>query len=297
MDVAFLSKLLLPSALFLMMLGIGITLQRSDLERLVSQDRKALLVGLAGQLLLLPAVGVGVCLLFGLPPLVAAALMIVTLAPGGVTSNMITLVARGDTALSVGLTAVGSLIAPFTLPLLTGAVLVYTGAGVRLADFPLLPAIIKLAIVTLLPVMLGIWLRSRFPRRCERLYPWVKAVAVFGFLAMVAVVVLANHQRLPGLLQAYAGVMLVLALAAMLSGALLAKLFSLGPAVQLTLAVEVGIQNAGTALMVTGALLSSPEMSAVVLIYGLVMQLPAALIMLARNLPGSSARLAEGQQS
>lgn len=289
MDVELLGRLLLPFALFLMMLGVGITLEWRDLGRVFRQDRVALLVGLFGQLILLPCIGVLVCLALQLPPLVAAALMIVTLAPGGVTSNMITLVVRGDTALSVALTAVGSLITPFTLPLLTALVLSYSDISSDLSGFPLLPSILKLATVTLLPVLIGIALRARFPAPCQALYPWVKGLAVAGFLLMVAVIVLANQQRLPGLLHSYAHVALLLALLSMLAGACLGWIFGISRTGRLTLAIEVGIQNAGTALMVTGTLLASPEMSAVVLIYGVVMQLPAALLMLYRNLPLSRA--------
>ncbi len=292
MDVESLGRLLLPFALFLMMLGVGITLEWRDLVRVFRQDRRALLVGLFGQLILLPCIGVVVCLALQLPPLVAAALMIVTLAPRGVTSNMITLVVRGDTALSVALTAVGSLITPFTLPLLAALVLTYTGIRNDLDHFPILTSILKLAMVTLLPVLVGVSLRARFPERCQALYPWVKGLAVVGFLAMVAVIVVANQERLPALLQSYAHVVLLLSVLAMGAGAALGSIFGLSGAARLTLAVEVGIQNAGTALMVTGALLDSPEMSAVVLIYGVVMQLPAALLMVYRNLPLSRTRSA-----
>ncbi|SEF75058.1 bile acid:sodium symporter family protein [Marinobacterium lutimaris] len=294
MDVESLGKLLLPFALFLMMLGVGITLEWRDLARVFRQDGRVLLAGLTGQMLLLPCIGVILCLVLQLPPLVAAALMIVTLAPGGVTSNMITLVARGDTALSVALTAVGSLITPFTLPLLTALVLNYAALGMDLGAFPILPSIFKLATVTLLPVILGVCLRARFPAICQTLYPWVKGLAVLGFLAMVAVVVLANRERLPALMQSYAHVALLLSMLAMAAGAGLGWFLGAPGRVRLTLAVEVGIQNAGTALMVTGAMLGSAEMSAVVLIYGVVMQLPAALLMLYRNLPLRRAGAAAG---
>ncbi|MBV1786484.1 bile acid:sodium symporter family protein [Marinobacterium sp. D7] len=284
MEASSLSQLVLPAALFMMMLGIGITLQGADFKRVFTAPR-GLLLGAIGQLALLPLLGVLVCGLFALPPLVAAGLMIVTFAPGGVTSNMITLISRGDMALSVSLTALSSLVAPFTLPLLTALVLAKLDPGTQLNGFPLLPSIVKLATVTLLPVLLGLALRTRFPLVCQRLQPVVKVLAVLGFVLIVVGIVRANWERLPALLALYAPAVMVLAVIAMALGALLARMGGLGPAGQRTLAIEVGIQNAGTALMVSSSLLGSVEMSAIVLIYGVLMQVPAALLMIFSNLP------------
>lgn len=285
MDAISLPQLILPLALFLMMLGIGITLTGADFGRIL-QRPGAVLLGLLGQLLLLPLLGWLVVQLFGLPPLAACGLMILSLAPGGVTSNLITLVARGDTALSVTLTAISSLITPFTLPLLTALVLQLLGAGLQLPPFPVLPAMLKLLLVTLLPVALGVGLRARLPRFCQRLEPWVKGAALLFFLFMVVLLVWREQTRLPALLALHAPAVVTLVLVAMGSGFLLAWLGGLDVRGRVTLAVEVGIQNAGTALMVTGALLGSAEMSALVLIYGVLMQLPAAALMLWRNRPG-----------
>ncbi|KEA62774.1 Sodium-dependent transporter [Marinobacterium lacunae] len=283
MEASSLSQVILPAALFLMMLGIGITLRVDDFRRVFSAPR-GLLLGVAGQLLLLPFLGSLVCTLFSLPPLVAAGLMIVTFAPGGVTSNMITLVAKGDTALSVSLTALTSLVTPFTLPVLTTWALVWFGLSEQLNEFPLLPSIIKLATVTVIPVLFGLALRERFPQGCQRFQPLVKACAVLGFVLIVAGIVRANWDRLPTLLSLYAPAVLTLVIIAMVAGILLGRWGGLSIGGQKTLAIEVGIQNAGTALMISSGLLGSVEMSAIVLIYGVLMQIPAALIMIGANL-------------
>jgi len=293
METSSLGQSVLPAALFLMMLGIGITLRVADF-RCVFAAPRGLLLGACGQLLLLPLLGLLVCRLFALPPLVAVGLMIVTFAPGGVTSNMITLVARGDTALSVSLTALSSLVTPFTLPLLTVWMLTQAAVEVRLDAFPLLPSILKLATVTLLPIVLGLLLRVRFSGACERLQPLVKAFAVLGFVLIVVGIVRANWERLPTLLALYAPAVMTLSVAAMALGMLLGRLGGLGAAGQRTLAIEVGIQNASTALMVSGSLLGSVEMSAIVLIYGVLMQVPAALLMIHANLSGRARRWQAG---
>lgn len=282
---------ILPLALCLMMLGVGITLKRDDFTRILRQPR-ALLAGSIGQLLLLPLLGVLLVWLWQLPAALALGLVIVTCAPGGVTSNMITLLVRGDTALSVSLTAVSSLVAPVTLPLLTALGLALfggtaaAGAGDGVAEFPVLASIAKLVLVSLLPVLLGVWLSERYPAVCKRMQPWVKGFALLFFITIVVALVRSRWEQLPALLAQLGPVVLMLATLAMALGAMLGRLAGLGGAQQLTLAVEVGIQNAGTALMVTGGLLHNAEMSAAVLIYGVLMQLPAFALILMRNLPG-----------
>lgn len=293
MEASLLSQLILPVALFLMMLGIGITLRPTDFTRVFRAPR-GLLLGTFAQVLLLPVLGLFVCWLFALPPPVAAGLMIITFAPGGATSNMITLVSRGDTALSVGLTALSSVMTPFTLPLFTAWMLVWIGIDTPLKEFPLLPSILKLAMVTLVPVLLGVYLRSYFPVICRRLEPWVKVLAVVGLALIVAAIVRANWERLPMLLGLYSPAVISLVLAAMLLGALLGRWARLDTAARKTLAIEVGIQNAGTALMVSSSLLGSAEMSAMVLIYGVLMQLPVVILMIHSNLPGRMRPLQTG---
>ncbi len=276
---------ILPLALCLMMLGVGITLKRGDFTRILRQPR-ALLAGIGGQLLLLPLLGALLVWGWQLPTSLALGLLIVTFAPGGVTSNMITLLVRGDTALSVSLTAVSSLVAPITLPLLTALILGLAQMDATLAEFPVLPSVGKLVLVSLLPVLVGVWLNERFPALCRRLYPWVKGFALLFFVAIVVALVSSRWAQLPALLGQLGPVVITLSTLAMLMGAGLGRLAGLGGQQQLTLAVEVGIQNAGTALMVTAGILHNAEMSAAVLIYGVLMQLPAFLLILVRNLPG-----------
>ena len=114
MQVDIFIKYGLPLALFVIMFGIGLSLRTADF-RAVLRTPRALAVGLSAQLLLLPAIGFTLAVLMHLPPEIAVGLMIIALAPGGATSNVFTYLARGDVSLSISLTALVSLITPFTL--------------------------------------------------------------------------------------------------------------------------------------------------------------------------------------
>jgi BASS family bile acid:Na+ symporter len=218
-----------------------------------------------------------------LPPLLAVGLMVLTFAPGGATSNMLTLLSRGDTALSVSLTAISSLITPFSLPLLTLMALSHWQGDAVLPDFPVLESVMKLVLVTLLPVLLGMLVSGRSPGFSHRVKGPVKILSLAFMVVVVTGIVAANWGRLPALVAIVGPAALLLALLAMGSGYLLARLMRLQASQQVTLSIEMGIQNAGTALLVTGGLLQSAEMSASALIYGVLMQLPALLLVGWRN--------------
>ncbi|GAA0683744.1 bile acid:sodium symporter family protein [Marinobacterium maritimum] len=282
MQASYLSQLILPMALFSIMLGVGMTLTRSDFMRLW-QAPGVVLLGVAAQLLLLPLLGALVLWWADLPPLLAVGLMILTFAPGGATSNMLTLLARGDTALSITLTAVTSLVTPFTLPLLTLLALHFYGLTGELPQFPVLGTIMKVMLVTLLPVALGMLMAGFKPDWCAWMIKPVKICSLVFMIAIVTAIVRANWAQLPDLIGQVGPVALLLAVCALLTGYLLARLARLSEERRITLAIEVGIQNAGTALLVTGGLLQSAEMSASALIYGVVMQVPALMILGWRN--------------
>lgn len=282
MQATLVSQLFLPLALFVIMLSVGMSLGVQDFKRVASQP-KAILLGMITQLLCLPLLGWVVVWLFDLPLLLAAGLMILTLAPGGATSNAISLLAKGDAALSVSLTAVNSLIVPFTLPLL--ALLVFIGLSLESTyiDFPVQQAIIQMLVITLLPVGLGMLFGYCFPELNASVTGLCRSVALILMLMTVLLLVVTSWNRLVLVLPQLALPILMLVLAAMLMGYLVARVFGLPETQQITLLVEVGLQNAGTALLVTSTLLQSPEMSASALVYGVLMQVPALILIAWRN--------------
>ncbi|HIA05606.1 MAG TPA: bile acid:sodium symporter family protein, partial [Flavobacteriales bacterium] len=117
MQASILTSVLLPLALFIIMLGMGLSLVLGDFKR-VFQHPKAAAIGLTNQLIMLPLIGYFFATYAGLPPELAVGLMILAACPGGVTSNLISHLSKGDTALSISLTAISSIVSIVTIPLI-----------------------------------------------------------------------------------------------------------------------------------------------------------------------------------
>ncbi|WP_027859158.1 bile acid:sodium symporter family protein [Marinobacterium jannaschii] len=282
MSGALIPQLVLPAALFTIMLGLGLTLSMAQFIEVFRRPR-GLLLGLFLQIALLPLLGWLVIGLFGLTAPIALGLIILTLSPGGATSNIITLLARGDTALSVSLTAVSSLLTPFTLPLLAAFFLSQLMPDMPAAQFPVITVMAKLLVMSVLPVLLGMWFASRFPASAAVLRHWVGRAALLFMAVAVGLIVTVNLERLPGLLIESGPAVVCLILLAAGVSLMLSRQFGLDDRQCWTLVVEVGIQNAATAIFVTAVVLQRADMAATALVYGILMNLPALLLILYRR--------------
>ena len=139
----------LPLALFLIMLGMGMTLGREDFER-VGRQRKAFAVGMASQMLLPPIIAAVLAVVFALPPELAVGLLVLSFCPSGTTSSLFSYLCGADVALSISLTAVASVITPFSIPLLTELLLGWQLGREQAVPFPVLQTMLQLAAVVLL---------------------------------------------------------------------------------------------------------------------------------------------------
>ncbi len=281
--------LLLPLALFVVMFGVGLSLRLQDFW-LLKQRPGVILLGVLLQLVMLPVLGLAVVVVFDLPTVLASGLLILTFAPGGATSNLICFLCRADTALSVSLTVLSGLIIPFSLPWLSVFTLQQLQLSNMAIEFPVGMTIIKLFAISVLPVVLGMLCRYRQPRRCISVLGWVKGLAALIMLLVVGMLTITQLQVLQQLLPVLAPAVLTLASMAILLAYMVSRWSGLLLRESLTLAVETGIQNAGASLIITAVILQSSEMSAAVLLYGILMQLPALGLILWRNLPGSRSR-------
>jgi BASS family bile acid:Na+ symporter len=283
MDNVFITQVVLPAALFTIMLGVGLSLSVRDFSAVLGRPVASGL-GIGMQLLLLPVLGFVVATVMELPPVLAVGLMILTFAPGGATSNLITFLARGDTALSVSMTAVVSVIAPFTLPLLTVLCIEHWLGQTADMAFPVLPTIMKLVTMTIVPIAIGVAFHEKFPAQAAKLQRPVKVLSVLFLLLVVIGITRANWARLPELLASVGPALILLITLAFLAAFIIAHFARLDERQAMTLGIEVGIQNAGIALLVAGTILQNAEMAAVALAYGILMNVPAALLIVYRNL-------------
>lgn len=264
------TSVLLPLALAIVMLGMGLSLVPEDFKRM-TRDPKAVAVGTICQLLLLPLIGVLITLVVPMQPEIAVGLIVLAVCPGGPSSNLITYLAKGDVALSVTLTALSSIATVFTIPIFTNLALQYFLGQSAAIALPIGQTMLQIFLITLLPTAIGMAIRHQFPDTARRLEKQMSRLAI-GLLALIIVLLLVREgSKLPGfLVQVGIGVVL-LNLVATLAGFLVGKLFRLPLAQQICIAIEVGIQNGTLAIAITAGLLNNPDMAVPAAVYSLLM--------------------------
>lgn len=268
----------LPAALFIIMIGMGLSLTPRDFHRVVEQPR-GVLVGSIGQMIGVPLLGFLVASMVSpASGVLAAGLVLVALCPGGTTSNLVCYLAKADLALSITLTVISSFLTILTIPpLLNLALEMHTGAG-EVVRLPFLKTLTTMSIIVLIPTALGMVLRAWQPRLAQRLEPGISKFSALVLLAIVAAIVVTQWDNLfswlaVGLLPA-----LLLNLAAIAGAWLLAAATGLNPADRLTVMVEMSLKNTTIGLLVALSLLGNVELAIPSAIYGLLMYTGAFLM-------------------
>ncbi len=254
------------------MLGMGLGLTISDFKRIVVAPKAAIL-GLISQLVMLPIVGFVLASIFPLTPELAVGVMILAACPGGATSNLMTYIARGDVALSISLTAISSLITLFTIPLVVNfSMQVFMGEASAL-QLPFLTTVTQIAVITLIPVSLGMLLNHYAPRFAASVEKSVKWLSL-GFLGLIIAIILYQERaNIVGFFVQVGGVTLTLNVITMALGFAIAALGKLNRSTTKALTIEVGIQNGTLAIAVASApiFLNNPTMAIPPAIYSLIM--------------------------
>lgn len=272
MESSFLTAVVLPLALFIIMLGMGLGLTINDFKR-IAVAPKAVILGLVAQLVLLPIVGFVLASVFPLTPELAVGVMILAACPGGPTSNLMTYIARGNVALSISLTAISSLITVFTIPLVVRlSMQSFLGEAAAL-QLPFLTTVIQIAVITLIPVSLGMLLHHYAPRFANRVEKGVKWLSLF-FLGLIIVgLLLKERANVLGFFVQVGWVTLALNVVTMALGFAIATVARLNKPTATAMTVEVGIQNGTLAIAVASAptFLNNPSMAIPAAIYSLLM--------------------------
>lgn len=270
MEKSILTEVFLPAALFIIMLGMGFSLKISDFKRVV-QKPKATFLGLVNQLILLPILGFLVAELFQLQGEIAVGIMLLAACPGGVTSNLISHLAQGDTALSITLTAISSLLTIITIPLIINFSMGHFLSVDQMVELDVLRTILQIAVITIIPVAIGMFVRSQaesFALKMERPTKIVSAV----FLAAIIVAAALKDRENLGTYLAQAGpAALSLNVVTMGIGYFSARLFRLSTPQSVTVAIESGIQNGTLAISIALVILNSAPMSIPPAVYSLIM--------------------------
>lgn len=268
--------LFLPIALGIIMLGLGLSLTLADFARVVKFP-KPVLIGLTCQLLLLPVVCFFLAKAFGLAPALAVGLMLLAASPGGTTANLYSHLAHGDVALNITLTAVNSVIAVLTMPLIVNLSLAYFMEGDQALPLQFTKVVQVFAIV-LGPVAIGIWIRSRFPGFAARMEKPVKIISALFLLIIIILAVVKDWQTFVDYAPLVGGAALAFNLISLAVGYWVPRLFKLSLRQSIAIGMEIGIHN-GTlaiALALSPMLLNNATMSIPAAIYSIIMFFTAA---------------------
>jgi len=269
MEDSILTAVFLPLALAFIMLGMGLTLTLADFRRILIAP-KAILLGLAAQILMLPLVGFTLVTLFGLNGALAVGVMILAACPGGPTSNLVSHLAKGDLALSISLTAISSVVTVATIPLIVNYSILFFGEEGSVT-LPILQTIVQIMGVTIVPVSIGMVIRSRKPKLCDKAErPFKIASAVF-FVLIILAAILKERENLVEFMLLTGPAMLTLNVVTMAMGYFLATWFVLPVRQRLSISIESGIQNGTLGIMIAATLLQNSVMTIPIAIYSLLM--------------------------
>ncbi len=281
--------LFLPIALALIMFGMGLGLTKQDFTRLWLTP-KPVLVGLLGQLIVLPIVAFGICIWFELSPALAIGMMILAASPGGTMSNVLSQLAQANLALSVTLTSICTLVCVFTTPWLIHFSIQHF-AGHNAPEYSLLGTSIGLITITLIPVLFGVWFRQCKAQIAIKFELHFRRFSlIFMIIMIVALMIKERHLVASSFQQVFAASM-TLNLLSVLVGTIMAKLFLLTDKDALTLAIEVGIQNATMAMLIAVSFLHEPSYAITAGVYGLTMYLAPLPLIVWQKLKQKRAKL------
>ena len=276
MTDSILTQIILPLILALIMFGMGLSLTKQDFLEL-GKEPKPVAVGLFGQLLVLPILAFGIAIFFELSEHLAVGIMILAACPGGISSNILSQLARANLALSVSLTAVTTLICVVTTPLIIRfAIEQFNDTPGE--SFSLLSTTIGLIFMTLIPVLLGILIRHKFASLAIRSEVFFRRLST-AFLVFMIIAI--TYQERTTLLKSFvllSEAVISLNLLAIGTGLLLGLMFKLVKQDTVTLGIEVGVQNSSMAMLIAITFLDRSDYAIAAGVYGLAMYLGAAML-------------------
>ncbi len=278
---------LFPIAVAIIMLGLGLTLTLDDFRRVVKYP-KAMAVCLVCQMLILPAICLGIVSVFGLRPELAVGMMLLAASPGGSTATLYSHLFKGDLALNISLTAVNSVLAMFTLPIIVNmSVAAFMGKASSIGlQFG---KVVQVFAMVLVPIAIGMAIRARWTATAKRLERAVKVLSVVVLLMMISSVIAGLGAEVFDILGEIIAVVVIFNLLSMLIGYFGPRMFRVGERESIASAFEIGLHNASLAITIgmSPLLLNSTTMAMPSVTYGFVMFFTAAVFgfIVARRVP------------
>lgn len=264
------STIILASSLIIIMLGMGLSLTKNDFFR-IFKNLKAISIGLINQLILLPIIAYTLIILLNVNTEIAIGIMILAACPGGPTSNLITHLAKGDTALSVSLTAANSIITIVTIPLVVNfALYTFLDAG-KIIELDILKTIMQIFIIVIIPVIIGMIIKNYKPKFADRMDKPVRITSAIVLVLVIVGIILKEKAHIIDYFQQAGIIALILNLVTMTVGYLTSKIFSLSKKQAISISIESGIQNGTMAITIATVLLSSTAYAIAPAVYSIIM--------------------------
>lgn len=278
MESNILTEIFLPLSLAFIMFGMGLSLTFGDFQRILFYP-KAVTIGLINQLVFIPLVAFGLIMVFGLQAELAVGLMILAVCPGGATSNLITHLAKGDSALSITLTAFSSLITVFTIPFLVNfSIQYFMPGGGQEFQLNVFGTVISVILITAIPVLIGMIILRRFPNLAHKIEPTFRKLSAVFFVIILVAAILKERENLLTYISQVGPVALTLNIATLAIGFFSARLLGLSKKQSRTVSIEAGIQNGTLGITIAATLIGNSQMTIPSAIYGILMFATAGIL-------------------
>ena len=265
-----LTTVALPLALAVVMFGLGLSLTTRDFAE-VGRRPKVVLLALGLQLLVLPLLCFGLVLAFDLPPLMAVGMLLLAASPGGTTANLFSHLYRGDVALNITLTAVNSVVAVVTLPLVTNLAIGWfdpADGGTLGLQFG---KTLQVFAIVLVPVLLGMVVRHRAPDFAARMDKPVRVLSAVVLALVIVGTIVAEQDRVGEYLRQVGLPAVVFCLLSLATGFAVPRLLGVSRPQAIASAFEIGVHNSTLAIAVAITVLDSVELAVPAAVYGVLM--------------------------
>ena len=264
--------IVMPILIILMFL-LGTDLNKKSFTD-VARNPRAVVIGMIGQIILLPLIAFALAWILNLPPVYFMGLVLIACCPGGSSSNVFSMLAKGDVALSVTLTAISSIITLFTIPVIMEFVARFVSeqSGVEV-NLPFGRLIVQNIVLLFVPLFIGIMFRHYLPGPVAKVNKVLSKLAFPALMTLALVFFLQNTQAIKENIAVLGLTVTALILLAMLCSSTLSRMTKSGTAVRRTIVIEVGMQNAAQAIAIASSpfIFNSGEMAIPAIIYALLM--------------------------
>ena len=259
--------------LIILMFLLGTDLNKKSFTD-VARNPRAVIIGMIGQIILLPLIAFALAWILNLPPVYFMGLVLIACCPGGSSSNVFSMLAKGDVALSVTLTAISSIITLFTIPVIMEFVARFVSeqSGVEV-NLPFGRLIVQNIVLLFVPLFIGIMFRHYLPGPAAKVNKVLSKLAFPALMTLALVFFLQNTQAIKENIAVLGLTVTALILLAMLCSSTLSRITKSGTAVRRTIVIEVGMQNAAQAIAIASSpfIFNSGEMAIPAIIYALLM--------------------------